>query len=103
MPQSTGSVPAGDWLPAFLIGPVALPQATATAPAAAAAPGGGQSIRVCVLTVSDRASQGVYADASGPAVVSCLSGTPGLPFSAAVVGTAARTPRNTPHAHLPIV
>ena len=31
-------------------------------------------IRIGIVTVSDRASRGVYEDKSGPAIVGCLGG-----------------------------
>jgi len=89
VPKGAGSVPTGSLLPALLIETLDAPAAndafhvraaggTPGMPqtvAAGDADGVGKSrpeVRVCVLTVSDRASRGEYADETGPAVVSSL-------------------------------
>ena len=90
VPKGKGSIEAGSFLPAMLIDqlnspppgeafhrraagghPDAAPASnSSTTPTAPAQPK--PLLRVCVLTVSDRASRGEYADETGPAVVASL-------------------------------
>jgi gephyrin len=94
VPKGKGSLEAGSFLPAMLIdqlssphpdeafhrraaggrpaAAVNAPAAIATTAAAAAVNLPKPAVRVCVLTVSDRASRGEYADETGPAVVGSL-------------------------------
>eukprot|EP01052_Picozoa_sp_SAG31_P021504 SAG31_NODE_1667_length_7578_cov_4.345233_2_plen_739_part_00 len=88
VPQASGSVPAGANLPAYLIEPIALPPPGARAGGKSFAKSSPQAgaMRACVLTVSDRASEGKYTDQSGPAVAYALDSSSGT--IASVVATA---------------